>query len=146
MATKHCPKCKKFIDVKHFAKNPGKRDGLNGYCRVHQKEYQQDWYRRNKDKHKKQVAIRNKRMRLEMQRWVLEYLATHPCVDCGEDDPIMLEFDHVRGRKRDSVCGLIKRRISSLEPLKAEVAKCEVRCANCHRRRTVKKLKWFRGL
>jgi len=110
MAKKYCPKCKKFIDGKHFAKNPGKRDGLNSYCRVHQKEYQQDWYRRNKDKHK------------------------------------VLEFDHVRGKKRDSICGFIKRRNSSLDTLKAEIAKCEARCANCHRRRTVKKLKWFRGL
>src|SRR5262245_30731876 len=146
MAKKYCPKCKKFIDAKRFAKNPGKRDGLNSYCRVHQKEYQKDWYRRNKDKHKKQIAIRNKRIRFELQKWILEYLATNPCVDCGEDDPVVLEFDHVRGEKRDSICAMIIHRNISLKTLKAEIAKCEVRCSNCHRRRTAKKLKWFRSL
>lgn len=75
--------------------------------------------------------------------YVNEYLKTHPCVGfegpCpyGERDPVVLEFDHVRGKKSFEV-GTGKNGAYGLERLKAEIEKCEVRCANCHRRKTNK--------
>ena len=62
-----------------------------------------------------------------------EYLATQlqsGCVDCGTSDLRVLEFDHVRGEKVASIGQLM--RGASLQKIKAEVAKCEVRCRNCH--------------
>lgn len=59
--------------------------------------------------------------------------AASGCVDCGERDPIVLDFDHVRGRKVRNVGMMYS---SSTAALLAEIAKCEVRCANCHRRAT----------
>lgn len=56
------------------------------------------------------------------------------CVDCGVDDLLILEFDHVKG-KTASV-PILGRGGCSLERLREEIARCEVRCANCHRRRT----------
>lgn len=64
-----------------------------------------------------------------------EYRMTHPCVDCGESDWVVLEFDHVRGVKFKDV-GLLSGRGASLAVIKEEIAKCDVRCANCHRRVT----------
>lgn len=63
-----------------------------------------------------------------------EFLETHPCTDCGERDTIVLEFDHVRGRKLFGISYL--KRMGSLEQMVIEIAKCEVVCANCHKRRT----------
>jgi len=74
---------------------------------------------------------------------VLAYLKSHPCVDCGESDPIVLEFDHVRGKKRDIISKLCGR--YCWEELEKEISKCDVRCANCHKRRTAKKQKWFKS-
>ncbi len=65
------------------------------------------------------------------------YLAEHPCVDCGEADIVVLEFDHVRGTKKRALSVLVKH-ASSLDVLRAEIAKCDVRCANCHRRQTAR--------
>ena len=66
---------------------------------------------------------------------VAQHLQTHACIDCGEADPIVLEFDHVRGEKVEDVSRMVASG-RSWAKIEAEIAKCEVRCANCHRRVT----------
>lgn len=68
--------------------------------------------------------------------YLYKYLLEHPCVDCGEGDPIVLEFDHVRGQKQRNVSNLI---MCSLDKIIKEIDKCEVRCANCHKRKTAER-------
>lgn len=82
------------------------------------------------------------RRRFATRMKVLAYLKEHPCVDCGENDPIVLEFDHVRD-KLLPVSVLVNNRVS-WDMIMAEIEKCEVRCANCHRRKTTRELKWWR--
>jgi hypothetical protein len=57
------------------------------------------------------------------------------CVDCGNDDLVVLEFDHVPGRgpKMASVTSIIR---CSWSVVLAEIAKCDLVCANCHAHRT----------
>ena len=71
---------------------------------------------------------------------VAAYLSEHPCVDCDENDLIVLTFDHVRGEKRNDVATMVGSGLS-LETIKAEIEKCEVRCYNCHAIRTHERLK-----
>jgi hypothetical protein len=59
-------------------------------------------------------------------------------MDCGERDPIVLEFDHVRGKKKEIVSFLITQGYS-LKTIAEEIAKCQVICANRHRRRTARR-------
>ncbi|HUQ34490.1 MAG TPA: hypothetical protein VM095_20380 [Pyrinomonadaceae bacterium] len=79
--------------------------------------------------------MRRKQMIHVLNEKIYEYLEGHPCVDCGESDPIVLEFDHVRGKKSYAVSSL-GWRLVSWDSVMKEIAKCDVRCANCHRRRT----------
>ena len=72
-------------------------------CRECQKVQKNDWYARNSEIHKANVMEDKRANRIECHKFVWEYLLAHPCVDCGESDPIVLEFDHVRGKKRDAV-------------------------------------------
>ena len=74
---------------------------------------------------------------------ILDFLREHPCVDCGERDPLVLEFDHLRDKDFDIARGYVD---CSLEKLLAEISKCEVVCANCHRRRTVTRRPTMRAL
>lgn len=55
------------------------------------------------------------------------------CADCGERDPVVLDYDHVDG-KREHVSTLAQHGVG-LARLFEEMLACEVRCANCHRRR-----------
>ena len=77
--------------------------------------------------------------------YVDDYLMNHPCVDCGNSDIRVLEFDHVRGVKEDHICRAI-RNAWSLERLKLEIDKCEIRCCNCHRIVTINRRKLFNKL
>jgi hypothetical protein len=60
-----------------------------------------------------------------------------PCADCGNSyPPYVMDFHHVRGKKMKNVSQLISQ--TSSEILLAEIYKCDVLCANCHRIRTHK--------
>lgn len=75
----------------------------------------------------------HKRRRTENIRFILEFLSAHPCVDCKETDLLILQFDHVDPSEKRDVMGMLA---LSREKIEIEIAKCVVRCANCHARRT----------
>ena len=66
------------------------------------------------------------------------------CVDCSERDPDVLEWDHVRGDKKATVSSMIQRGYGP-KAIDEERAKCEVRCANCHKRKSRKQLGHLEG-
>lgn len=91
------------------------------------------WKRANRGKYQANLTRRKEAARL----LALAYKLAYPCVDCGEDDPIVLEFDHRDpSRKTRDVSWLVKQP-RSLKTILDEIEKCNVRCANCHRRRTL---------
>lgn len=109
----------------------------SGQCKACYREYQRDYYARNG--RPKQVrtparVVQQAAARAASQQHVWSYLLSHPCTDCGESDPVVLEFDHLRD-KEVSISKLVRDRAKP-ERLDREIAKCEVVCANCHRRRT----------
>lgn len=67
---------------------------------------------------------------------LIEFFRDNPCVDCGEDDPVVLEFDHLRDKEFSIAKGLQDR---NWQAVLDEMAKCDVVCANCHRRRTARR-------
>ena len=71
-----------------------------------------------------------------------DYLKKHPCVDCGEKNPIVLEFDHLRD-KLIEVSRLVQ--YTSINKVQSEIEKCEIRCANCHRRKTAIQFGWYKN-
>ena len=74
-------------------------------------------YNKNTESYRQNIYD-NRRKRGEAARqYVWDYLATHACVDCGETDPRLLEFDHVRGKKKVAVSQLATGR-HSLDPQK----------------------------
>lgn len=64
--------------------------------------------------------------------YVGEHLAAHPCVDCGIGDLRVLDFDHRPGTAKWSEVMRLVRDGHSIATIAAEIAKCDVRCRNCH--------------
>jgi hypothetical protein len=121
------------LDAFAFRHKPTAR--RHSICKVCQRDYVRTYHR--KDPAAYDLA-RNERMagyRARNRAFVEAYLREHPCVDCGIADTIVLEFDHVRGQKRREISILVGEG-ARLAALYAEILKCVVRCANCHRRRT----------
>lgn len=136
-----CIKCGIPKSLEEFRENKSRSDGYQAYCRPCDKQFQADWYQKNKEKVITKTRIRNMGLRIINRKFIIDYLKQHPCVDCGEKDIIVLQFDHIRN-KRWNVSFLLAG--SSLDTIKKEIAKCEVRCANCHTRKTAKTYKWYK--
>ena len=144
MNTKHCGTCDETKSTTEFNKNKGKKDGLNTICRKCSNARSRKYYNENTAEHKKAVYETNIRHRNRNKQWAYEYLLEHPCVDCGEEDPIVMEFDHLPGYdKKYEVSGMIIKGYA-IETIKKEIDKCDVVCANCHKRRTSKRGNWYR--
>jgi|HubBroStandDraft_4_1064222.scaffolds.fasta_scaffold153816_2 hypothetical protein len=135
---KKCPKCQQLLAAEMFSRN---RVRLSSYCRACQSEYCKAHYRRNARLHNFRRGVNMARYKERNRQLIREYLARHPCVDCGNAAPRVLEFDHVRGKKEMHISSLVQRGCA-WGRIVGEIAKCEVRCANCHRRRTVETLRW----
>jgi len=141
---KKCPKCMMWLELDAFARRRGPL-GLSSYCKSCQSEYCKSHYRRNAAKHNRRRYFNQKNYRLRNARLLREYLADKACLDCGEKDLRVLEFDHVRGEKRANVTELCGAGVS-WRRIAAEIAKCDIRCANCHRRKTVRERGWWRSV
>lgn len=99
-----------------------------------QRKAQREWYLKNKERHLKNVRKNDSLYKEKCREYIVKYLLEHPCVDCGEGDIVVLDFDHL-GDKTGNVADLLHRS-ASINRIKSEIGKCVIRCANCHRRKT----------
>jgi hypothetical protein len=106
------------------------------------KTYNVTYYTETKDRHNPGRAERLQRVRREAREHVFEYLSAHPCVDCGETDVVVLDFDH-QGDKTEEINAMVAAGKPWIAIL-AEIKKCEVVCSNDHRRRTARTFGWYR--
>lgn len=132
---KKCSKCLRNLDESNFNWKI-KNVRLQYHCKKCSREYVRNHYQNNVNYYILKARKRNTAIKNEIIEFLGNYFATHPCVDCGEKDVLVLEFDHRdRLEKFDEVSKLISNR-GKLEKVEKEVEKCDVRCANCHRRKT----------
>ena len=133
-----CTRCKEEKPLKTgFYKHRLGKNGYRAECKVCSRSFKSQTPQKVLDR---MIATRNRN-----RQFIWNYYSQNPCVDCGENDPIVLELDHVRGEKKAGVSQLVHN-TRSLAVIKTEIAKCDVVCANCHRRRTAKTQEWYTGM
>jgi transposase-like protein len=133
---RRCGRCRVELPLESFNRLG---DGLQWWCRTCFAEY----FRARGDLHRDQSGAAKKARVRALKAYVLEYLQERPCVDCGESDPVVLEFDHI-SEKTASISVLVAAGVK-LDVLKDEMSRCEVACVNCHRRRTARRGRWRRA-
>jgi len=123
---KTCSKCRVPKVLSEFDK---KRKGRNSRCKSCRAGYMRQHCASNPE----QYAAKRQRAKQAKLKYIDDYLYEHPCIDCKETDIVVLDFDHRDGDEKEFNIGeAIK---VSWTRLLAEINKCDVRCANCHRRR-----------
>lgn len=111
-------------------------------CKQCSRAYSARHYRENADDYKRRGLVNARAKRRLLQQKLYQYLLEHPCVDCGEADPVVLDFDHQEPLEKFLTINELRIRCYSWRKILDEIAKCEVRCANCHRRRTARQFGW----
>jgi hypothetical protein len=104
-------------------------------CKSCQRAYTNKHYAENKPQRRAQLKASNAARRIRVRDFIRAMKEEAGCADCGESDPIVLDFDHLRDKEFNISMAAIGGGISE-KRLLDEIAKCEVVCSNCHRRRT----------
>ena len=91
-----------------------------------QKAYRK-WYRENFGKYGLKIR---KPQPLSLDEWLRDYRENHPCQKCGETRWQVLQFHHRDSSTKEFTISVIA--TVSVERLEAEIAKCDILCANCH--------------
>lgn len=142
METKFCPGCEETKSIEHFNFKNKSKGLLQVRCRLCTRQQVRNHYTNHSDYYIAKARKRNKVVALEQKAKLYEYLIAHPCVDCGESDPVCLEFDHIRGLKIKCISEMIG--TYAWDAIEYEISKCEVRCANCHRKKTAKQFNYWK--
>lgn len=100
--------------------------------RRNQRPYNVEYYRQNRELELHRVRIR--------QAGMVALLRDHrrvPCADCGGTfKPHQMDFDHRDPSTKEFRLTAGRAMLMSTARVRAEMAKCDVVCANCHRVRT----------
>ena len=143
MTKKTCTLCKEELLLSEFNVARARKDGHQPHCRACGKAHAKGYYAANKTRMCAQLRVSSAKRRLRLQRAIYDYLLAHPCVTCGETDPVVLEFDHLDPTiKEANISTLVVHEAAWARILK-EIRKCQVLCAKCHRRKTARDQKWF---
>jgi hypothetical protein len=142
-AQKYCPGCDRDLELDRFSWKNQAKQIRQTWCKSCLKEANRIHYLNNTQTYKDRAIHRNRHIITENKRQLFGFLSTHPCVDCGNTDIRVLDFDHVSGEKMENIAVLLAHS-APWSIIVAEIAKCEVRCANCHRIKTMERGGWWK--
>lgn len=139
---KTCTKCKKDHLEDNFAfRNKAKNQRI-AVCKCCMQIYNKTLYRKNSAAYKASSNRSMHNRRLELRNKLQIYMQDKSCVDCGERDIVVLTFDHINpDHKHKGIARLMSDGVN-WDKILEEIAKCAIRCCNCHARRTAKQFDW----
>jgi hypothetical protein len=129
---KHCCTCNEDLPVSDFNRSSRRKDGLQTECRKCQAGRHKTYYQDNKSRFREDSDAYRRKIRA----FIAEAKSV-PCSDCNNSYPSwVMDLDHLPGMDKLFNVGTATSKGFGLAKVQAEIAKCEVVCANCHRQRT----------
>ncbi|WP_448810826.1 hypothetical protein [Agromyces bauzanensis] len=140
MTTKFCSACQQSKPTVEFNVRRASSDGLQNICRPCNRAKARRYYAEHRREHVRVIMARKAMIRRATLEAIGEYLQVTPCKDCGEGDVRVLDFDHrPEAQKSRDVMKLVQDGYS-LARVMEEIAKCDVRCRNCHAKVTYERM------
>ncbi len=93
-------------------------------------EYRRNWYKQNKKAEVNRVLLRKEELRI----WFRNYKSNLSCAVCNESHPACIDFHHKQPSKKDKEVSKLVSSGASKKRILNEISKCQVLCANCHRK------------
>lgn len=131
---KKCNKCKQEKNNEEFPVRNGK--GLIPYCHECKKLYDREYWAKTKNKRSENKKVNSKSIRLRNTIFIYNFLLSHPCEICGENNPLKLTFDHLDPKLKEN--NIAEMKLHSLDKVQKEIEKCRVLCGSCHLEWTAK--------
>src|SRR5215471_16506191 len=129
---KRCYRCKIDKPLSEFHRNARRADGLQSECKACRSDRHTSTWPARRVRQVELSAAQRARLLAK-----LNALKARPCMDCGGSfPPYVMDFDH---RDPATKIGPVSRLLYQglgWSKIVAEVAKCDLGCANCHRIRT----------
>ena len=142
MNIKICRDCKEEKPPEEFSWRNKSKGEKQSICKSCQRIRSNTHYQKNKNDYNNRARVNTPIYVKRNKLYIYNYLKEHPCIDCGEKNPVVLDFDHVRGKKKAPLSRLVGTGVS-IDTIKKEISKCVVRCSNCHRIKTAKEHGWY---
>lgn len=141
---KTCTKCgetksEEAFDFRNKAKGIRRAD-----CKVCVRKDHQERY--SSDERKQAIRDNARKRKQELVDRLWEFKNNSKCADCGERNPIVLEFDHLPEYDKEENISVMVTNLCSWGRILKEIQKCDVVCANCHRIRTHMRGGWVRNI
>lgn len=129
----NCKTCERKARQTPEARERSRAFGRSDKAKANKRRYRE----RHRDRIRREESEFSQRRRARLQERIDAIKLERGCIDCGYRlHPRALDFDHRDGEDKTFNVSKILRQTVSWERIQAEIDKCDVRCANCHRVRT----------
>lgn len=126
---KTCANCRVVKPFTDFAKNSARKDGLQSSCRPCDKTRKDAYYREHVSQFVGYARKNKRRIRAQLK----EIKKGLSCSRCGDSRWYVLDFHHRDPKKKEHDVAQLVAKSVSIAKVKAEIARCDVVCSNCHR-------------
>lgn len=96
--------------------------------------YRKKWYAENRNKEIEGAKLRKKDLQQRNRDFVNQHKVQSKCKICGESEVVCLDLHHRDNESKIDDISTMVNRPTSLEAIQQEIEKCDVLCANCHRK------------
>lgn len=125
---RRCSDCRIEKENEEFAFENKSLGKLQRRCRSCMAKRTHAYYEKNKTK----VRSNMKKRRTFLSNLIQNKKHLSGCVFCFESEPVVLDYHHVDD-KLFNISRMVRDRLT-IEAIEAEIEKCVVVCANCHRK------------
>lgn len=134
---KICTKCQLLKSIDSFSFRNKTKNTRRSWCKECFKIL--DKIRHNTEEFKNRKRKLQHELAIRIRQFKYDYLNDKCCSDCGENRIACLQFDH-NDNKKANISNLQK---TSKQTILDEIAKCTIRCANCHAIKTAQDQGWY---